>query len=240
MKKTVSIVVKSMAVYALALLVTSTIATAQVIVVPNFSFESDVTADQSTTPLTSGWTSTSGVSVYNPQNAQFSGTTFVNVGTPGNFTAPADGLNDISFTRFSVGTDGILSASSLVTTTLGGTYDATVAVARRADYFQAGIYTISLVDFTSPSTIFASSTIHSNALAAGGVFQDLTVSFTDSIGGRQLAILIQNTADLGGTTQGHIDNVRLFATVPEPATYVLLALGLGVLLIARKRQVTKI
>jgi hypothetical protein len=246
MKTTKNKLMKKWLLYVAMICVGVVTSKAQVITVPNFSFENDVRAEGVFTQATpTGWNSSFGAATelytVNATDAYFTGS------TGGNVPAPGQGLNVFLYNSYGTGASGMIlqSASSLATTVANTTYTLTVAVGWGASNPYPGIYKIQLVDFSSPGTVFATTTLDANPAPTfnpsgpSGGFQDMTASFTDLVGGSQLAIRLigENNAPAIALGQGWMDNVRLVATIPEPSINSLIFSGILILLLAKKRNI---
>ena len=228
------------------LLLTTGIASAAAVVVPNFSFENPDLADAAFTSATvsndttavPGWVTTinSGpgkIGVWNPQNPSFLGTTGPDPG--GNVPGSAQGLQ-ILYLAFNRGS-GLESVTSgtIAAIEANTTYLLTAAVGSDL-FFNPDIVSIALL---VNGAVAASSSTTGASIPNGG-FIDVFTSFTTlpagdpRVGGNLAIKLTSSTTNSSDIVQVNFDNIRVDASVPEPSTGALL-LG-GTLAIAFRRR----
>lgn len=189
--------------------------------ITNFSFEDPSFGDQGSGSGATGWFG-SGGGVYNPQDAQFTGTT----GAPGTIPGTGDGVQVAYMNGGSMYQDvGDIVADSI--------YELTVAIGQRADLGWSDL-TISLRASSETGTVLASQT-YDAAAAPNGTFSDVSFSFSsaDFAGevGNDLFLVFQAPG-----VQALYDNVRITETaIPEPSSTALLGLG-GLALTLRRRR----
>jgi len=197
-----------------AALLAASIAGAASIPVLNFSFETPAQVDGG---FTSGsipnWTGASSGGVFNPTTTQLS--------------PPTDGVQ-VGYINANFGTPLTISQLLSAILTVDTTYTLQVDFLARKDCCLP--WGGSEIDLVAGSTVLASSTTASGALAAGAI-QTSTVTFTALSGDPHLGQTLEiRIIDLGqvSTGQGQIDfdNVRLDAsgavsTAPEPGSLAL-------------------
>jgi hypothetical protein len=177
----------------------------------NASFESQVLSDGKYVIGIAGWSNTSG-GVFNASAAQFPG------GVP-------DGQN---FAWLNGGSAGQTLTANL---TSNSEYTLSVGVGERLDSYPFPGYSVSLLagghvlatesSLNPPAGSFLTSTLHFTALSGNPYL------------GQSLAILLTANG-----TQVEFDNVRLdVSPVPEPETYGMMLMGLGLMgFVARRRK----
>jgi HpiC1 cyclase len=222
-------------------------AQAQSITVPDFSFEA---------PVTGGFQDNTGIAVGSP---------LPNTGNAwyylGGFTAGGSpvGVQNAAANGFTVGAnpdgtqDGYVNvgawmgSGSLTTIAPNTTYTLTVSEGNRGGGFaQTAGFTIALAfgSAVDPSLTNSSSwgssldTSYANSPAVG-TFADFTTSFTtgssDADIGQSLFVLLGSDVTAGNNPIDY-DNVRLTASVPEPAALSLASLGGFAVLLMRRRS----
>jgi hypothetical protein len=193
------------------------VAQADIITVPNFSFESDLAANDGDTAPISFWTVNS-ASTFNPDANNYQNATGRNTPTGGDGAQSAAVLN----------TGSLQSAASLATVQQGSIYSLTVAVGNPTNQTPGDLRLGFLIGdtFVNGGDVTLTSAT-ANGLFADQRFTDYSFNYTASAAdaGKTLKIF------LGQTTTGFnlvgFDNVRLSAVAtPEPSTYAMMALGL--------------
>jgi hypothetical protein len=205
-----------------ALPLASGAARADVITVPNYSFEQDVVADGQATPTITGWTTSGLAYTYNADSGRFTNATGQGVPTGGDGPQSA----------FLQQTASMQSAASLATVQgMGSQYSLTFALGDFAGVgaesgnvrlgFKIGDAFVTNGDITLTQATAAN-------YATEGTFRDYTFNYTSTAAdqGKTLKIFFGQT-QVDDNIVG-FDNVRLNATVatPEPSTYAMMVLGL--------------
>lgn len=235
------------------------VAAAEDIFVPNFSFEEPVRGDdQYTQEAPVGWTAGNsnnpdGVGVQNAIDSQYPGTTFT--GTPGedDLDAPAHGKQFAYINAGGTNVNHLTSLNPLGNGVKAFTlYTLTVAVGDRGDGVEPRDVKIELL--VEPAVEGGLTTSAAAAMLTGeeidvvglnqddqGAFVNLTASFqtdgTSPLIGRDLKIRLTHFSNgrAGEYPQVSFDNVRLVATaVPEPSSAALALLGASALLRRRR------
>ncbi|HVX86802.1 MAG TPA: PEP-CTERM sorting domain-containing protein [Phycisphaerae bacterium] len=219
----------------------SSLAKADFLSVPNFSFEAPTEAGGSG-DLGSVTGGTSGITDWDLSGAfTASGGVFAN-DTPNQFTSLPDGRQFAFIDAWRSGNQTSLTldpaANTLPTIDPAGAYTLTVAIGQRADYQPAGSVAIQLL---ADGNVVASNTLDANSITPG-TFTDLSTTLTApqaaTLGGQQLSIRIvdTNTTSNNDKSEVALDNVRLFTTaVPEPASLGVLLIGAAALLTKPRR-----
>ena len=196
----------------LTLQVVSTGAIAQVITVPNFSFELNVQpADRSASPGATGWLSIGTTYTDNPPVDAFTGAGGFGIPTGGD--GPQSGyLGDIASFQSADSLDAVSSAT---------TYSLTVAIGDRAD-FGSEPGTLRIGFLINDAFVPAGDTSFPAAnYSPEGTFRDFTFQYTTlpADAGKTLKVY------LAQTNPGNVnfDNVRV--NIPEPSTALLLLPG---------------
>ena len=209
-----------------AIALSTPMATATPITVPNASFElpSSPTQTSSNFNIVPGW-------VFNIED----GSAFGVASISSNFSSPGASVgNDYAFINndYPNVTDTMTSAASLGTITANTTYMLTFAIGNRNGnglYDNPGNVSVSLLANGVP---FATDTV-ANGTVPNGTFEDFTLSYTTptsaSIIGDNLKIQFATLPEQGTAYQPAFDNVTLNETavpvVPEPKTCMLLVPG---------------
>jgi hypothetical protein len=222
------------------------VASADMITVPNFSFES---------PETSGVYAVTGTAQGAPTNGGTNAVpdwTFVNNEWAGTYDGFVDAGSRTAFINVNNGSGNATITSAPVTTILADTnYILTVAVGNPpgtgAPFADPGTAVLNLLaNTTLAPTVFSivatNSALHpiSTANIPDGTYKDFNVDLTaaqaTALAGDQLEIQMATTDGSSGQFQITFDNVRLDAVAPEPSTYAMLFGGVGLLvLVARFR-----
>ena len=201
---------------------------AAAVIVPNSSFDTPTLADGGFGLPATSWT---GAAVFNPQDAQFSGSS-----GSGNLPSPALGQQCAYLGSSSLGS---LATTSPLTNILADTaYRLTVALGSRLDFPTDPIGTVTLSFLANGTPIpGGSTTITTNTTAISlGTFADFTTSFTTNASSPQIGQNLTASISYTGGRQVMIDNVRVDATaVPEPTSTILLASALSFLWQRRRR-----
>ncbi|HTI98922.1 MAG TPA: immunoglobulin domain-containing protein [Dongiaceae bacterium] len=192
--------------------------------VPNFSFELWTNAstgfgldDGAGSPgpdVSPNWlgAGNGGINIYNPLDADFSGTT----GSPGTLPATGDGTN---YLRIGLGNTG--QAWQTIGTWQSNTVYTLTVAAGNALAGDGGLGRIALLKGSFPAgTVIAAAAVDTTAVTPG-TFADTTLVFTNGqTSGAPLTIMLQGTGGSGG--QMIYDNVRLDGTAAAqtPAAFV--------------------
>jgi hypothetical protein len=205
---------------ALAILVTAGAANAATELVVNGSFENNVIAS-AWAPLSSvtGWTSSaSGNSAFEIQKGATQG------GQGGFNPVAANGTQYLE-----LNTDRLTSVSQAIATTAGGTYALSFAYSGRPD--TAG-------GANSLMNVYWGSTLLTPTALVGttsGVWQTYSQNVT-ALGSSSL-LRFESIGPVSAPTYGsYLDNVSVMAAVPEPETYAMMLLGLGLLGFMARRK----
>ena len=176
--------------------------TAAPVVIPDFSFENELTADNATSGVGTNWVASGngGFYILNPQDIDFPGST----GDLAPLAAPADGTNcfviNLGYPGYCWQTIGTFQPST--------TYTLTVAVGLSANT-AGGVGQIALVNGPNAFASILATTVVDSSLLSPGTFADSTLVFTTGQkASGPLTILLEG--DFG--TQIIFDNVRLDAT----------------------------
>ena len=209
---------------ALAALVTAGAANAATELVVNGSFEDNVIATP-WAPVSSvtGWTSSaSGSSAFEIQKGATQG------GLGGFNPVAANGVQYLE-----LNTDRLTSISQSIATTAGGTYALSFAYSGRPD--TAGGAN-SLMNVYWGSTLLTPTALSGNT---GGTWQSFSQNVT-ALGASTL-LRFESVGPVSAPTYGsYLDNVSVTAAVPEPETYAMMLLGLGLLgFVARRKAAAK-
>ena len=205
---------------ALATLATAGTANAATELVVNGSFENNVIAS-AWAPLSSmtGWTSSaSGNSAFEIQKGATQG------GQGGFNPVAASGTQYLE-----LNTDRLTSVSQAIATTAGGTYALSFAYSGRPDTPGGAS---SLMNVYWGSTLLTPTALAGNT---GGTWQSYSQNLTAL--GSATVLRFESIGPVSAPTYGsYLDNVSVMAAVPEPETYAMLLLGLGLLgFIARRK-----
>ena len=209
---------------ALAALVTAGTANAATELVVNGSFENNVIAS-AWAPASSvtGWTSSaSGSSAFEIQKGATQG------GLGGFNPVAANGVQYLE-----LNTDRPTSISQSIATTAGGTYALSFAYSGRPDT-PGGAN--SLMNVYWGSTLLTPTALSGNT---GGTWQSFSQNVT-ALGASTL-LRFESVGPVSAPTYGsYLDNVSVTAAVPEPETYAMMLLGLGLLgFVARRKAAAK-
>ena len=209
---------------ALAALATAGAANAATELVVNGSFEDNVIATP-WAPVSSvtGWTSSaSGSSAFEIQKGATQG------GLGGFNPVAANGVQYLE-----LNTDRPTSISQSIATTAGGTYALSFAYSGRPDT-PGGAN--SLMNVYWGSTLLTPTALSGNT---GGTWQSFSQNVT-ALGASTL-LRFESVGPVSAPTYGsYLDNVSVTAAVPEPETYAMMLLGLGLLgFVARRKAAAK-
>lgn len=210
---------------ALAALLTTGAANAASELVVNGSFENNVIAS-AWAPVSSvtGWTSSaSGSSAFEIQKGATQG------GLGGFNPVAANGVQYLE-----LNTDRLTSVSQAIATTAGGTYALSFAYSGRPDT-PGGAN--SLMNVYWGSTLLTPTALSGNT---GGIWQAYSQNVT-ALGASTL-LRFESVGPVSAPTYGsYLDKVSVTAAVPEPETYAMMLLGLGVLgFVARRKAAARI
>ncbi|MGK5031302.1 PEP-CTERM sorting domain-containing protein [Janthinobacterium sp. DSP2-3-3] len=205
---------------ALAALATAGAANAATELVVNGSFENNVIAS-AWAPLSSvtGWTSSaSGNSAFEIQKGATQG------GQGGFNPVAANGTQYLE-----LNTDQLTSVSQAIGTTAGGTYALSFAYSGRPN--TAGGAN-SLMNVYWGSTLLTPTALVGNT---GGVWQSYNQNLTAL--GSSTVLRFESIGPVSAPTYGsYLDNVSVMAAVPEPESYAMMLLGLGLLGFMARRK----
>lgn len=206
--------------------------------VSNFNFETGGFATDSSFSsnpgvVPSGWTATVGgisgtfFGYLNPNNSTYPGTTGAN-----SVAGTMSGPNVFYFGTATTGQGIRQTLSANFDPTLS--YTLTVANGARAGGAMASLQ---MELFAGGNLIGSQEVFNSTA----GTFADFSLvvppsSANNAFAGQPLSIALLEVDDRPGGTEVDVDNVRL-TVIPEPSTFALIALGLGVCgVVVRRRQ----
>lgn len=198
--------------------------------VPNSSFESRDLADGGfTAGSIPDWTvSNNNAGDFNPTDSHYSGASDSSGGT---LPLPALG-EQVAYSNHSTAT--IETQNALALLEHGRNYQLVVAVGERLDSPFRGYDLALLVGGGEVASI----TDDSGPVPTAGAFTDVTLTYDsppnplDSLVGEPVTIRLSARSISGSQT--NFDNIRLTST-PEPATAVLLMMGLGLVTLRRRR-----
>jgi len=200
------------------------------IVIENASFELPSIGDGTTTSGFGGWARSGGagsaISVLNPLDAQFSGSTGGAV--PG--TGSGDQVVVIG------GGTGNQLWQDVGTIEADANYELTVAIGERLDLSWSNL-SVDLRANSMDGTLLAGN-VYTAADAPDGTFSDMSFSFNsaDFAGEVGNSLFVVFT---GSGNQSVLDNVRVtetFSAVPEPSSLAFLGLGMTFLLCRRRAK----
>ena len=205
---------------ALAALATAGAANAATELVVNGSFEDNAIA-MPWAPVSSvtGWTSSAGGnSAFGIQKGTTQG------GLSGFNPVAASGTQYLE-----LNTDQLTSVSQAIATTAGGTYALSFAYSGRPDT-PGGAN--SLMNVYWGSTLLTPTALVGNT---GGVWQSYSQNLTAL--GSSTVLRFESIGPVSSPTFGsYLDNVSVMAAVPEPETYAMMLLGLGLLGFMARRK----
>ena len=205
---------------ALASLVTAGAANAATELVVNGSFESDVISSPYAQLSTiTGWTSSvSGNTAFELQKGATQG------GLSGFNPVAADGKQYLE-----LNTESLSSTSQTLATTAGSNYTLSFAYSGRPDT-PGGAN--SLMNVYWGSTLLTATSLIGNT---GGVWQSYSQNLTAL--GSSTVLRFESIGPVSAPTYGsYLDNVSVMAAVPEPETYAMMLLGLGLLGFMARRK----
>ena len=205
---------------ALASLVTAGAANAATELVVNGSFESDVISSPYAQLSTiTGWTSSvSGNTAFELQKGATQG------GLSGFNPVAADGKQYLE-----LNTESLSSTSQTLATTAGSNYTLSFAYSGRPDT-PGGAN--SLMNVYWGSTLLTPTSLIGNT---GGVWQSYSQNLTAL--GSSTVLRFESIGPVSAPTYGsYLDNVSVMAAVPEPETYAMMLLGLGLLGFMARRK----
>ena len=205
---------------ALAALVTAGTANAATELVVNGSFENNVISSSwATLSSVTGWTSSaSGNSAFEIQKGATQG------GLGGFNPVAANGVQYLE-----LNTDRPTSISQSIATTAGGTYALSFAYSGRPDT-PGGAN--SLMNVYWGSTLLTPTALSGNT---GGTWQSFSQNVT-ALGASTL-LRFESVGPVSAPTYGsYLDNVSVTTAVPEPESYAMMLLGLGLLGFMARRK----
>ena len=205
---------------ALASLATAGAANAATELVVNGSFESDVISSPYAQLSTiTGWTSSvSGNTAFELQKGATQG------GLSGFNPVAADGMQYLE-----LNTESLSSTSQTLATTAGSNYTLSFAYSGRPDT-PGGAN--SLMNVYWGSTLLTPTSLIGNT---GGVWQSYSQNLTAL--GSSTVLRFESIGPVSAPTYGsYLDNVSVMAAVPEPETYAMMLLGLGLLGFMARRK----
>lgn len=205
---------------ALAALATAGAANAATELVVNGSFESNVIASPyAQLSAVTGWTSSVG------GNTAFEIQKGATQGGLGGFNpVAADGTQYLE-----LNTESLSSLSQSIATTAGGTYALSFAYSGRPDTPGGAS---SLMNVYWGSTLLTPTALVGNT---GGVWQSYSQNLTAL--GSSTVLRFESIGPVSAPTYGsYLDNVSVMAAVPEPETYAMMLLGLGLLGFMARRK----
>ena len=205
---------------ALATLATAGTANAATELVVNGSFENNVISSSfATLSSVTGWTSSAnGNSAFEIQKGATQG------GQGGFNPVAASGTQYLE-----LNTDRLTSISQTIATTAGGTYALSFAYSGRPDT-PGGAN--SLMNVYWGSTLLTPTALVGNT---GGVWQSYSQNLTAL--GASTVLRFESIGPVSAPTYGsYLDNVSVMAAVPEPETYAMMLLGLGLLGFMARRK----
>jgi hypothetical protein len=230
------------------LIFSAAVVEAQVIAVPNFSFENPSTQpplagngdyfqfNTNNSTFVPNWTFNDVTSVSGTLANRFAG-----IGNPGT----SDG-NRVAFFNTGTAAESTATTSSPVTTISSGLdYTLTVALGNTpgtGNYSQPGTFVLSLLanPLAGPAVTAATTTINGDAIPDGTIADyslTLTALQASAFVGDGLSIQVGNidSETNGNVAQALFDNVRLDANAaPEPSIFGLIGLGLLALMFVRR------
>ena len=205
---------------ALATLATAGTANAATELVVNGSFENNVISSSwATLSSVTGWTSSaSGNSAFEIQKGATQG------GQGGFNPVAASGTQYLE-----LNTDRLTSVSQAIATTAGGTYALSFAYSGRPDTPGGAS---SLMNVYWGSTLLTPTALVGNT---GGTWQTYSQNLTAL--GASTVLRFESIGPVSAPTNGsNLDNVSVMAAVPEPETYAMMLLGLGLLGFMARRK----
>ena len=208
------------------------------IVVPNFSFEKPDVPDGGAVAGVESWTFIGNggavAGIHDQLDDQYAGATDNLSPLPGSGLGNQNAF--IQITPAATDLFGRLFVEGLGTVEAGMKYELAVALGNRLDA-DAGTVTLMLtVDGSSVASL-----VVPESSVSEGTFADFSVGFSTllvgdpNVGGELGVELRMDVSGSGPVVQGNFDNVRVEATVPEPGTFVVLAVG-GVAMLIRRRN----
>lgn len=205
---------------ALATLVTAGAANAATELVVNGSFESNaISSPYAQLSAVTGWTSSvSGNTAFEIQKGATQG------GLSGFNPVAADGMQYLE-----LNTESLSSTYQTIATTAGGTYALSFAYSGRPDTPGGAS---SLMNVYWGSTLLTPTALVGNT---GGTWQTYNQNLTAL--GASTVLRFESIGPVSAPTYGsYLDNVSVMAAVPEPETYAMMLLGLGLLGFMARRK----